>query len=116
MFAADHGPVFGLATPTNPQGRWSLDLGLNGRAGTGGIEAALSYGLTANLKLSASAPLVIEPDPYTRSSITTTTPASGDFSGLAWWRFRRKDLAGKRIESTLAGAEALRGPELARRL
>src|SRR5256885_9840056 len=83
LFAADHGPVFGLATPTNPQGGWSLDLGLNGRGGAGGIaaglEAALSYGLTANLKLSASAPLVLEPDPYTRSSITTTTPASGDF-------------------------------------
>ncbi|MGI8958746.1 MAG: hypothetical protein ACR2IV_03090 [Bryobacteraceae bacterium] len=30
MFAADHGPVFGLATPTNPQDGWSLDLGLNG--------------------------------------------------------------------------------------
>ena len=28
--AADHGPVFGLATPTNPQGGWSFDLGVNG--------------------------------------------------------------------------------------
>jgi hypothetical protein len=33
LFAADHGPVFGLATPTNPQGGWSFDLGVNGRGG-----------------------------------------------------------------------------------
>ena len=33
--AADHGPVFGLATPTNPQGGWSFDLGVNGRGGLG---------------------------------------------------------------------------------
>jgi len=33
--AADHGPVFGLATPTNPKGGWSLDLGVNGRSGAG---------------------------------------------------------------------------------
>ncbi len=39
--AADHGPVFGLATPTNPQGGWSFDLGVNGRGGTGGIASAL---------------------------------------------------------------------------
>jgi hypothetical protein len=114
-FAADHGPVFGLATPTNPQGGWSLDLGLNGRDGAGGvaagIEAVLSYGVTANLKLSVSAPVVIESDPYTRSSITTTMPASGDFSSLAWWRFHRKDLAGKRIESTLVGGILLPGPQ-----
>src|ERR1700751_1695955 len=75
---ADHGPVFGLATPTNPQGGWSFDLGVNGRGGTGGLtstlEAELSYGVTQNLKLAASGPVVFEPDPYTRSSVTTNTP------------------------------------------
>jgi hypothetical protein len=35
LSGADHGPVFGLATPTNPQEGWSFDLGVNGRAGTG---------------------------------------------------------------------------------
>jgi hypothetical protein len=45
--AADHGPVFGLATPTNPQGGWSFDLGVNGRSGVASnLEAELSYGLT----------------------------------------------------------------------
>ncbi len=113
--AADHGPVFGLATPTNPQGGWSFDLGANGRGGTGGIaaalEAELSYGVTPNIKLSVSGPVVIEADPYARSSITTNTPASGDFSGLAWWRFQRKDLAGKRIESTAFGGVLMPGPQ-----
>jgi hypothetical protein len=31
-FAAGHGPVFGLATPTNSQGEWSFDAGLFGRS------------------------------------------------------------------------------------
>ena len=102
--AADHGPVFGLATPTNPKDGWSFDLGVNGRGGSGGItstlEAELAYGITPNVKLAVSGPVVIRPDPYPRSSITANTPISGDFSALTWWRFQRKDLAGKRLEST----------------
>ena len=101
--AADHGPVFGLATPTNPKGGWSFDLGVNGRGGgdtTSTLEVELSYGLTENLKLAVSGPIVLQPDPYPRSSVTTNTPISGDFSGLAWWRFQRTDFAGKRVEST----------------
>jgi len=113
--AADHGPVFGLATPTNPKGGWSFDLGVNGRGGTAGpastLEAELSYGLSQNLKLAFSAPLVLQPDPYTRSSVTTNTPSSGDFSGTAWWRFHRKDLAGKRIESTAFAGVLVPGPQ-----
>jgi hypothetical protein len=113
--SADHGPVFGLATPTNPQGGWSFDLGVNGRDGTGGLssalEAALSYGLTADLKLSVSAPVVLQPDPYARSSVTTNTPASGDFSALTWWRFQRKDFAGKRIESTAVAGVLVPGSQ-----
>jgi hypothetical protein len=30
--AANHGPVFGLATPTNSQGEWSFDQGIFGRS------------------------------------------------------------------------------------
>src|SRR5947209_11612578 len=113
--AADHGPVFGLATPTNPKGGWSFDLGVNGRGGAGGpattLEGELSYGLTPNLKLAVSGPIVFQPDPYPRSSVTTNTPISGDFSGLAWWRFQRRDLAGKRIESTAVAGILLPGPQ-----
>jgi hypothetical protein len=115
LSGADHGPVFGLATPTNPQGGWSFDLGVNGRGGTGGLtsvlEAELSYGVTQNLKLAVSGPVVFEPDPYPRSTVTTNTPISGDFSGLAWWRFQKKDFAGKRFESTAVGGILAPGPQ-----
>jgi hypothetical protein len=115
LTAADHGPVFGLATPTNPRGGWSFDVGVNGRGGTGGItstlEAELSYGLTQNVKLAVSGPVVFQPDPYPRSSVTTNTPISGDFSGLAWWRFQKRDFAGKRFESTAVGGILVPGPQ-----
>jgi hypothetical protein len=113
--AADHGPVFGLATPANPQRGRSFDLGVNGRGGTKGttaaVEAELAYGITPNQKLAVSGPVVIRPDPYPRSSVTTNTPASGDFSALTWWRFQRKDFAGKRIESTAVAGVLLPGPQ-----
>jgi hypothetical protein len=112
--AADHGPVFGLATPTNPKGGWSFDLGVNGRGGgdtNSTLEGELSYGLTENLKLAVSGPVVFQPDPFPRSSVTTNTPISGDFSGLAWWRFQRKDFAGKRVESTAVAGVLVPGPQ-----
>ena len=112
--AADHGPVFGLATPTNPKGGWSFDLGVNGRGGTAGsasnVEAELSYGLTANLKLAVSAPIVFQPDPYARSSVTMNTPTSGDFSGLAWWRFQRKDFGHMEVQITVDDPKAYTKP------
>jgi hypothetical protein len=115
LIAADHGPVFGLATPTNPQGGWSVNLGVNARGGTGGLstalEAELTYGVTQNLKLSLSGPVVLQPDPYARSSVTTNTPISGDFSGLAWYRFHKKDFSGKRVESTVVGGVLAPGPQ-----
>lgn len=112
IIAADHGPVFGLATPTNPEGGWSFDLGVNGRSGMAStLEAELSYGLTQNIKLAVSGPVVFQPDPYSRSSVTTNTPISGDFSGLAWWRFQRKDYVGMRIESTAVAGVLVPGTQ-----
>ena len=110
--AADHGPVFGLATPTNPQGGWSFDLGVNGRSGVAStLEAELTYGLTQNIKLAVSAPFIFRADPFPRSSVTTNTPISGDFSGLVWWRFQKKDFSGKRIESTAVAGVLVPGPQ-----
>ncbi len=71
----------------------------------------MSYGVTQNLKLAVSGPVVFQPDPYPRSSVTENTPISGDFSGLAWWRFQKKDFAGKRFESTAVGGVLLPGPQ-----
>ena len=34
-FASGHGPIFGLATPTNSQGEWSFDEGIFGRTSGG---------------------------------------------------------------------------------
>jgi hypothetical protein len=55
--AADHEPVFGLATPADPKGGWSFNLGFNRRGGSGMMQAQLPYGLTENLKATFSAPL-----------------------------------------------------------
>jgi hypothetical protein len=43
--------------------------------------------------------------------VTENTPISGDFSALTWWRFQRKDLAGKRVESTAVAGILLPGPQ-----
>src|SRR5712692_582243 len=49
-WASGHGPVFGLATPTNPKNGWSLDLGFMGRNGqvdSGAMfRGMLGYGIT----------------------------------------------------------------------
>ena len=63
------------------------------------------------MKLAVSGPVVIAQDPYPRSSGTLTTPIRGDFSALTWWRFQRKDFAGKRIESTAVAGLLVPGPQ-----
>jgi hypothetical protein len=72
---------------------------------------AKQHGLTQNIKLAVSGPVVFQQGPYPRSSVTTNTPISGDFSGLAWWRFQKKDFAGKRIESTSVARLLVPGPQ-----
>ena len=51
--ASGHGPVFGLATPTNSQGEWSFDEGIFGRSTSLGSQASirelLGYGFTPHL-------------------------------------------------------------------
>src|ERR1035441_4112958 len=66
-YASGHGPVFGLATPTNPQGGFSFDMSLMGRYGDGAgtmFRATLGYGITENLKISISGPVVFESEPF----------------------------------------------------
>ena len=60
--AADHGPVFGLATPTNPKGGWSFDLGSEQprrRWGSTSTRSGLSR-LTGKAGVSGS--VVFQPD------------------------------------------------------
>jgi hypothetical protein len=98
-----HGPVFGLATPTNPKGGWSLDFNLMGRAGDGSgvmFRPALGYGLTENLKIAASAPVSFRAEPFSASRMSAFTSMSADFEGTAIWRFHRQDTGvGSRFES-----------------
>src|SRR4051794_30670786 len=93
-WASGHGPVFGLATPTNPKGGWSFDSSFMERGGDGygaSMRASLGYGVTEDLKVVVSAPAVFKTEPFPPSRMSAFTPMSGDFEGLAIWRFHRQD-------------------------
>ena len=114
--ASGHGPVFGLATPTNPKGGFSADLTMMGRTGEGRngamLRGALGYGITENLKVSLSAPVVFTAEPLTPSRMSAFTPMTGDIESLLTWRFHRKDTGvGSRVESALIGGVLIPGPQ-----
>src|SRR3954451_13945009 len=115
IHASGHGPVFALATPTNPKGGFGFDTSFMGRysGGSGTMaRASLGYGITENLKVSASAPLVFKAEPFTSSRTAATTPMGGDFEVLGLWRFQRRDFdVGARFETTAIGALLVPGPQ-----
>jgi hypothetical protein len=103
--ANEHGPVFGLATPTNVKGGWSLDIGTMARIGSqsSGImtRAMLTYGITGDLQISVSGPVVFSAAPLLPARVTAMMPASSDFEALGAWRFQRRDFGvGSRLETT----------------
>ena len=61
--AAEHGPVFGLATPTNSKGEWNFDEGVFTRTTDLGSQASLrelvGYGFTPHLMLSVTLPAAL---------------------------------------------------------
>lgn len=103
--AAGHGPVFGLATPTNSQGEWSFDEGIYGRNTSVGTQASIrglvAYGFTPHLTLSFTLPAVVGDTPLPPTRIQP----GADFDSTLAWRFQhRATKVGTRIESTaLAG-------------
>ena len=113
--ASGHGPVFGLATPTNPKGGWSFDQNFMGRAGAGSgfmYRPALGYGITENLKVSVSGPAVFKTEPFAPARVSAFTSMMGDFEGTAIWRFHRQDTGiGSRVESALIGGVVAPGPQ-----
>ena len=114
--ASGHGPVFGLATPTNVKGGWSLDIGTTGRVGTedSGLtsRAMLSVGITEDLQISISGPIVFTFAPLEPGRVTAMMPATGDYEALGAWRFQRRDTAvGSRIETTAYGGIILSGSQ-----
>ena len=111
-----HGPVFGLATPTNGKGGWSLDLGTMGRTGTDGIgimsRAMLAYGITEDLQVSISGPVVFSSARLEPGRVTAMMPANGDFEAIGAWRFQRRDTSvGSRIETTVYAGAILPGAQ-----
>src|SRR4051794_30710805 len=115
LFPSGHGPVFGLATPTNPKGGWSFDSNFMGRAGDGSgfmFRPALGYGVTENLKVSISAPVVFKAQPLPPSRMSAFTSMTGDFEGTAIWRFHRQDTGvGSRFESAAIGGILVPSPQ-----
>ena len=111
-----HGPVFGLATPTLPQGAWNVDITLMSAArGKRALMARQTtrYGLTPDLQLNLSVPFSIEemPNPPT-TRIGTMMGGIGDVEASAFWRFQKTyPGVGQRFESTLimSGLYPIRG-------
>jgi hypothetical protein len=110
--AAAHGPVFGLATPTNSQGEWSFDEGIFGRNTPFGSQASVrelvAYGFTPHLTLSLTLPLVV--------GDTTLPPTriqpGDDFDTTVAWRFQhRATKVGTRFESTAFAGLVVPGPQ-----
>jgi hypothetical protein len=118
ILASGHGPVFGLATPTNGQGAWSFDFGVMGRRGEADSGAMsrvmLGYGFTPDLQVTVSAPMVFSSAPLPPGRMTGMMPASGDFETMVGWRFHRQGLdVGMRFESTAYGSVIVPGPQRA---
>lgn len=115
IHASGHGPAFALATPTNPKGGFSFDTSFMGRYGGGSgtmYRGTLGYGITANLKVSLSGPLLFQTEPFTTSRTAAVTPMGGDLEALALWRFQRTDFGvGKRFETTGIGGLLVPGPQ-----
>jgi hypothetical protein len=99
--ASSHGPVFGLATPTNSKGEWSFDSGLFGRSAAAGTNVSLreliAYGFTPHLTVSFTAPLQ-----FSGTALPPTRIQPGDdFDTSIAWRFQHNTTkVGTRIEST----------------
>jgi hypothetical protein len=99
--AASHGPVFGLATPTNSQGEYSFDFGMYGRSSSSGSQASfralIGYGFTPHLTLSFTAPVAVGDAILPPTRIQPGT----DFESTLAWRFHHNATKiGTRFEST----------------
>jgi hypothetical protein len=110
--AANHGPVFGLATPTNSQGEWSFDQGVFDRTTSLGSQASLrelvGYGFTPHLTVAFTLPSVIGDTPLPPTRIQP----GADFDMTLAWRFQhRATRVGTRIESTAFTGMVVPGPK-----
>ena len=110
--AAAHGPLFGLATPTNSQGEWSFDEGIFGRNTSLGTQASIrglvAYGFTPHLTFSFTLPAVVGDTPLPPTRIQP----GADFESTLAWRFQHSATKiGTRIESTAFAGLVVPGPQ-----
>lgn len=111
-WAADHGPVFGYATPVNSQGEVSFDTGLFGRHGSLGTQfstgSQIGYGLTPHLTFTAFLPAT-----FGSGSLPETRIYPGnEWTAGASWRFVHSvTQVGKRVEATGSVAVVVPGPQ-----
>lgn len=101
-----HGPVFGLATPTLPQGAWNADLTVMSAArGKRAImiRETIRYGLTPDVQLNLSVPQRLEgSEAPLRTRIGTMMGGMGDAELSVFWRPHvHYPGVGKRFESTV---------------
>ena len=116
MNGSGHGPAFGLATPTNPKGGWSADLSLMSRLGETRdgwmMRGGLGYGITRDLKISLSAPVVFQREVLPPGRFAGFMPMGGDVEVLSTWRFHRQNTGvGQRWESAVIGGLLVDGPQ-----
>ncbi len=116
MNASGHGPLFGLATPTNYKNGWTLDVGVLNRRGAVATEtlmrAMLGYGITEKWSVYFSAPYFFQTAPLIAQRQTGAMPGHSDFESTVAWRFQQKNLQrGSRYESTLFGGAVFPGPQ-----
>lgn len=114
--ASGHGPVFGMATPTNGAGGWAVDFGAMGRVGqpdnAAAVRTMLTYGIDEDLQISASVPFVLGSSPLPAARMTGMMPGGGDFESIVAWRFHRQGTnVGTRVESTAYGGLIVPGPQ-----
>jgi hypothetical protein len=105
-FASGHGPVFGTATPTLGRGGWSLDQAWTIRTGEEDqrqqmLKTMLSFGVTENIQLSGSVPLVMGDANLAPARMMSAMSNDREFEGLLAYRFQRRTVGiGGRQEST----------------
>ena len=109
--ASAHGPVFGLATPTNSQSEWNFDAGAFGRANGGSsrfsFRSLIGYGFTPYLTLSVTLPTITGAGKFPPTRIQP----GDDFDATLAWRFQHNTTkVGTRIESTLFAGAVVPGP------
>ena len=111
--ASGHGPVFGIATPVNGRGGWTLDQVFTTRTGENGessemLKTMVTYGITEELQLSVSLPLAMHDGNLSPARMMSLMSSDKEIEGLVGYRFHKRPVGiGGRFESTVYGGGTL---------